>query len=42
MLGKEVVRLLVWRLWVEMVLKALVVPCDGVQVPYPIVPYQVG
>ena len=42
MLGKEVVLLLVRRLWVEMILKALVVPHDGVQVPRRIVPYQIG
>ena len=38
MLGKEVVPLLVRPLWVEMVLKALVVPCDSAQVPRPIAP----
>ena len=42
MLGKEVVPLLVRRLWVEMVLKALVVPNTGAQVPHPIVRYQTG
>ena len=42
MLGKEVVPLLVRRLWVEMVLKALAAPRDGVQVPRPIVPSQIG
>ena len=42
MLGKEVVPLLVRRLWVQMILKALVVPYDGVQVPRRIVPYQIG
>ena len=42
MLGKEVVSLLVRRFWVQMILKALVVPDDCVQVPRPIVPYQIG
>ena len=41
-LGKEAVLLLVRRLWVEIVLKVLIVPHDGVQVPRPIVPYQIG
>ena len=42
MLGKEVVPLLVRQFWVEMSLKALVVPNDRVQLLPPIVPYQIG
>ena len=39
MFEKELVPLLVQCLWVGMILKALVVPDDRVQVPRPIVPY---
>ena len=42
MLEKEVVPLLVRRLWIKMIIKALVLPHDGFQVPRLIVPYQKG
>lgn len=40
--GKELVPLLEQRLWLEMILKDVLVPHDSAQVPSPIVHYQIG